>query len=82
MALSIHSHFTQEIKDVWSLLNTEPLTQFQWLKRKDAITALFLVIHYNALHYTVRRAGLGRHTLTSRYESSSEVRSAVCCYIL
>lgn len=49
VALSMHSHFTRGVKDVWSvaLLNIEPLTQFQWLKRKDAITASSLVILAN-----------------------------------
>lgn len=39
VALSIHFHFTQRVKDVWSQLKIKPLAQFQWLKRKDAITA-------------------------------------------
>lgn len=44
VASSIHSHFTQPVKGVWSPFSNEPLTQIQWLKRKDAVTASCLVI--------------------------------------
>lgn len=53
------------------LLNIEPLTQFQWWKRKDAITGSCLIIQRKLWYRWFRKGGTGR------YESSSTVSCVV-----